>query len=141
MRLLLDENAPRSLLRVLHQLGHYAAHVEHRGLKGSSDKVVLAYALAEDFTLLSLNKFKRGPDRLDALEAMTKGARIVRVTAKGLRRQESAVEQLIAEVEASFERDSALRRATIMNNLQVRYDTLSDIERMLEGGDSEIGTL
>lgn len=133
MRLLLDENAPIQWLAVLHQLGHHAEHVTDRGLQGESDKVVLAFALAEDVTLLSLNKFKRGPDRRDALAAMLEGARIVRVTVRGLRRQELALERFVDEVEESFEQDSALRRATIMNNLRVRYDSVTDVRRMLEG--------
>ena len=132
MRLLLDENAPTQWLTILRRLGHYTEHVTDQGLRGRSDKEVLAFALSEDFTLLSLNRFKRGPDRLDALTAMTNGARIVRVTVRGLQRQERALERFIGEIEESFDKSPALRRATIMSNFNVRYDTETDIRKMLE---------
>lgn len=121
-------------LALLNQLGHQVEHVYQRGLGGQSDKEVLAFALAENFTLLSLNKFKKGPDRRDALSAMINGARIVRVTAKGLSRQEQALERRLDEVEDAFEENPELRRATIMNDFRVKYDTVSDIRQMLEGG-------
>ena len=136
MRLLLDENAPMGWLALLDQLDHHVEHVYQHGLGGQSDKEVLAFALAENFTLLSLNKFKKGPDRRDALAAMTNGARIVRVTAKGLSRQEQALGRRIDEVEGAFQEHPDLRRATIMNDFRVRYDAVSDIRRMLEGGDA-----
>ncbi len=138
MRLLLDENAPMGWLALLDQLGHHVEHVHQCGLRGQSDNEVLAFALAENFTLLSLNKFKKGPDRRDALSAMTNGARIVRVTAKGLSRQEQALERRLDEVEDAFEENPDLRRATIMNDFRVRYDTVPDIRRMLERSDTQI---
>lgn len=131
MQLLLDENAPVTWLSILHQLGHHAEHVEDHGLKGKSDEELFAFADEHELIVLSLNKFKRGPDRRAALTAMMAGSRIIRVTAKGLRRQEEALERGINEVGESLAKNPDLRRATIMNNFKVRYDTSEDIRRLL----------
>ena len=134
MRLLADENVPASLVNWLNRLGHHAEDLRDFGLGGSGDRVVLAYTLENNWILLSLNKFKKGPDRRDALEAMANGARILRLTARGLTRQEQALEQCIGEVEESFEKDPFLRRVTIMNNFRVRYETEADIQHLMHRG-------
>ena len=87
MRLLLDENAPIRWVNLLNQLGHQTEHVIDRGLRGASDHDVLAYAIDEDLTLLTLNKFTKGPDR----------------------------------------------RATIMNDVRVRYESDAEIRTKLSG--------
>ena len=64
---------------------------------------------------------------------MAMGARILRMTAKGLARQEQALQRRIDEVEDAFAKDPSLRRATIMNNFRVRYETRLEIERLMPG--------
>lgn len=133
MRLLLDENAPRSWLWLLSRLEHEAVHVIDIGFGGKTDEEVLTLAIEEGLTLLTLNKFKRGPDRLAALTAMTTGARIVRVTARGLARQERSLELRLATVEQAFAADDSLRRVTIMNDFRLHRESEADIRRKLEG--------
>ena len=133
MRLLADENVPARLVTLLNRLGQHAVDLRDYGLGGSSDREVLAFADENDWVLLSLNKFKKDPDRRDALDAMAKGARILRITAKGLARQEQALQRRIDEVEDAFAKDPSLSRATIMNNFQVRYETRLEIERLMAG--------
>lgn len=133
MRLLLDENAPKSWLHLLTRLGHDAEHVIDRGWSGSGDRYVLERTMVEGFVLLTLNKFKTGADRRDALEAMTNGARIIRVTARGLARQERSLELRLAAVEEAFDADPLLRRVTIMNDFRLKYETEAEIRAKLEG--------
>ena len=133
MRLLLDENAPKSWLHLLNRLGHDAEHVIDRGMRGSSDQVVFEHALENGFAVLTRNKFKQGTDRLAALTAMTNGLRIIRVTVRTLDRQQFALEQHISEIEDAFGADPSLRRVTIMNNFRLRYESERDIRRKLEG--------
>jgi len=133
MRLLLDENAPKGWLDLLSDLAFDAEHVIDRGIGGTSDHVVFEHALAHGFIVLTLNKFKRGPDRLAALTAMTNGVRIICVTVKTLERQRYALQQSLSEVEAAFAADPSLRRVTIMNDLRLRRENEPEIRRKLEG--------
>jgi len=64
---------------------------------------------------------------------MAMGALVLRMTAKGLARQEQALQRRIDEVEDAFAKDPSLSRATIMNNFQVRYETRLEIERLMAG--------
>lgn len=77
MRLQLDENAPVQWLTLLRELKQDAVHVLHQGWASSSDKEIFEHAIEEDRVLLTYNKFKRDPDRRDALSAMLQGALVV----------------------------------------------------------------
>ena len=133
MRLLLDENAPKAWVDILMGMEYQVERVVDRGLGGSSDQTVFALAIAEDLTVLTRNKFKRGPDRQDALTAMTNGTRIVCLTVKRISRQRHALEQYMSEVEDAFAADPLLRRVTIMNGFRLKYENEAEIRRKLEG--------
>ena len=133
MRLLLDEMVPLEFSGLLSDLGHRSQHVIVLGLSGSSDEEVFTYSLPRELVVLTFNKYKNEPDREAALTAMTRGQRIVCVTARGLQRQRQAISRCIADVESRFEEQSILRRATIMNNFQVRYEHVADIRKKLHG--------
>ena len=133
MRLLLDENAPKAWVNILSEMEHQAERVVDRGLGGSSDQTVFAHALDEGFTVLTRNKFKRGPDRQDTLTAMTNGLHIICLTVKGLNRQRHALEQYMSEIADAFAADLLLRRVTIMNAFRLKYESEAEIRRKLEG--------
>lgn len=133
MHLLLNENAPKVWVDILKGMEHQAERVVDRGLGGSSDQTVFAFAIDEGFTVLTRNKFKQGPDRQDALTAMTNGARVICLTVKGISRQQHALEQYMSEVEDAFAADPLLRRVTIMNDFRLKYENEAEIRRKLEG--------
>ena len=132
MRLLLDENAPKQWLPLLRDQGHDSVHVIDRGWAGAEDRAVFAHALDEERILLTRNGFKRNPAKREALEAMCDGLRIIRVTAKGLKRMIRAVAPNIEYAEQAFTQDSMLRRLTIMNDYQVKHEYVVDLQQMLE---------
>lgn len=127
MRLLLDENAPRQWLQLLREHGHDAVHVIDRGLVGASDDVVFEHAQRERRVLLTRNGFKRNPARRDSLNAMLEGLRIIRISARGLAHQAQGLRSRMGDVEAAFASQETLRRVTIMNDLNLRYEHQSDI--------------
>ena len=63
---------------------------------------------------------------------MRDGLRIIRVTAKGLKRMIRAVALNIEYAEQAFTQDSMLRRLTIMNDYQVKHEYVVDLQQMLE---------
>ena len=124
---------PVELVELLEDLGYRSEHVITLGLSSSSDEEVFTYSLPRELVVLTFNKYKNEPDRKAALTVMTRGQRIVCVTAKGLQRQREAILRSIADVEVRFREQSVLRRATIMNNFQVRYEDVADIRKKLHG--------
>ena len=124
---------PVEFVELLEDLGYRSEHVITLGLSSSSDEEVFTYSLPRELVVLTFNKYRNEPDRKAALTVMTRGQRIVCVTAKGLQRQREAILRSIADVEARFQEQSVLRRATIMNNFQVRYEDIADIRKKLHG--------
>lgn len=116
-------------------MGHQADHVIDRGWRGHSDDQIMQHIRDESFdALLATNKFKKGPDRRAALTGMTRGVRIIRVTARGLDRQQKALELHLNGVLVRFANDPDIRRATLMNDLRVSYESVHQIRRKLQQG-------
>jgi len=55
MRLLLDEHTSPTLVKQLAEIGLYAQSVPHAGLAGATDKKVWAYAVENDFVVVTAN--------------------------------------------------------------------------------------
>ncbi len=132
MRLLLDENAPVQWLSTLHDQGHDVDHVIKRGWQAASDEFVFARALEENYVLLTRNGFKRNPSRSAALKAMSDGLRIIRVTARTAERMTQAIEQTLDSVDQALAADPLLRRVTILNDLDLRFETLDEVVESLQ---------
>ena len=135
MRLLLDENAPIQWFSALRDQGHDAEHVIKQGWQADSDVVVFARALEGSYVLLTRNGFKRNPSRRAALIAMRVGLRIIRVTARTVEGMTQAIEQTFDSVDQALAIDPLLRRVTILSNLDLRFETLHDVEESLQDVD------
>ena len=133
MHLLLDEMVPIDFTELLSDLGHQPQHVVSLGLQGKSDRDIFAFARPLRLIVLTFNKYKNEPDRRDALTAMSRGQRIVCVTARGLLRQQEAIERKIGLVETYMRVLPVTRRATIMNDYRVRFESASDIRDSVSG--------
>ena len=132
MRLLLDQNAPIQWLSALRDQGHDAEHVIKQGWQADSDVVVFARALEWSYVLLRRNGFKRNPSRHAALIAKRDGLRIIRVTARTVEGMTQAIERTFDSVDQALATDPLLRRVTILNNLDLRFETLDDVEESLQ---------
>lgn len=131
MQLLLDENAPFQWIPLLVRLGRECEHVIDTGLRGSADSEVLGYAHSINHTLLTQNKFKRGPDLPETYRVIAAGACVIRITVRGFERQQEAFFSRLHQVESAFVSNPQLRRVTLMNDFSMSYEDEADFLRKL----------
>ncbi len=90
-RLLVDENLPPSLAALLRQAGHDAAHVNQVGLAGTEDPTIMARAMQEGRTVVTLDR-----DYPHLLRDGAEGPSVIRIDQRGGR----AVAGLVRQAEA-----------------------------------------
>jgi predicted nuclease of predicted toxin-antitoxin system len=84
VRFLVDENLSPTLVDRLHERGHVAEHVSHRGLGGSSDPELWIHAYAQDQIIVTIN----AEDFLELAAESVLHAGLIVLRSQGLTRQE-----------------------------------------------------
>jgi predicted nuclease of predicted toxin-antitoxin system len=107
MRVLVDENLPRSLARRLCEAGHDAVDLRDLGRGGASDTEVLAIAVKQDRVVVSANH-KHFGNVLLFPPAQSRGIVVVRMPKCSIKTVMTRIENVLASLSESHVRGSLI---------------------------------